>query len=68
MLLMLENESLGEQGADPNKAQSCTGNVICYAGIPITWGSKLQTEFALALAKAKWLLSLSCNKRKHLFD
>ena len=34
---------------------SRTGYVICYAGCPVVWSSKLQTEIALSTAKAEYI-------------
>ena len=34
---------------------SRTGFVICYAGCPIVWSSKLQTEIALSTAEAEYI-------------
>jgi len=50
-------------GWDPGDAlnadnvYSCTGYVyvICYAGCPIFWQSKLQTEIALSTAEAEYI-------------
>ena len=38
---------------DPSTAKSRTGFVITYAGCPITWASKLQTEIALSTTEAE---------------
>jgi hypothetical protein len=49
-------------GWDPNEADnadnvySCTGFVIYYAGCPVFWQSKLQTEIALSTAEAEYIL------------
>ncbi len=32
-----------------------TGYVICYAGCPVFWQSKLQTEIALSTAEAEYI-------------
>ena len=48
-------------GWDPGDAlnadnvYSCTGYVISYAGCPIFWQSKLQTEIALSTAEAEYI-------------
>ncbi len=34
---------------------SRTGFVICYAGCPVLWTSKLQTEIALSTAEAEYI-------------
>jgi hypothetical protein len=40
---------------DPTTAKSRTGNVIKYAGCPIVWQSKLQTEVALSTNEAEYI-------------
>ena len=48
-------------GWDPEDAEnadnvySCTGYVVCYAGCPMFWQSKLQTEIALSTAEAEYI-------------
>jgi hypothetical protein len=48
-------------GWDPGDAlnadnvYSRTGYIICYAGCPIFWQSKLQTEIALSTAEAEYI-------------
>jgi hypothetical protein len=48
-------------GWDPKDAEntdsvySCTGYVICYAGCPMFWQSKLQTKIALSTAEAEYI-------------
>jgi hypothetical protein len=48
-------------GWDPEDAESAdnvysrTGYVICYAGCPMFWQSKLQTEIALSTAEAEYI-------------
>ena len=48
-------------GWDPEDAEnvdnvySRTGYVICYAGCPMFWQSKLQTEIALSTAEAEYI-------------
>jgi hypothetical protein len=37
---------------------SCTGFVIYYAGCPVFWQSKLQTEIVLSTAEAEYVLML----------
>jgi hypothetical protein len=44
-----------EYGDNPNLARSRTGYVIMYAGCPITWSSKLQTEIALSSTEAEYI-------------
>jgi hypothetical protein len=51
-------------GWDPEDAEnadnvySCTGYVICYAGCPMYWQSKLQTEIALSTAELEYIALL----------
>jgi hypothetical protein len=51
-------------GWDPSEADnadnaySLTGFVIYYAGCPVFWQSKLQTEITLSTAKAEYILML----------
>jgi hypothetical protein len=50
------------RGWDPDDAlnadniYSCTGYVICYARCPVFWQSKLQTEIALSIAEAEYIV------------
>ena len=39
----------------PESLLSRTGFVIMYAGCPITWGSKLQTEIALSTTESEYI-------------
>ena len=39
----------------PESVLSRTGFVIMYAGCPITWGSKLQTEISLSTTESKYI-------------
>ena len=39
-------------------AKSCMGYIINYAGCPILWASKLQTEIALSTTKAEYITLL----------
>ena len=41
--------------ASPESVFSRTGFVIMYAGCPITWGSKLQTEIALSTTESEYI-------------
>jgi hypothetical protein len=47
-----------EAPTDPDTARSRTGFVVFYAGCPIYWQSKLQTEVALSTTEAE-IISLS---------
>ena len=48
---------------DPITAKSRTGYVICFAGCPLSWGSKLQTETALSTTEAEYIaLSTALHK------
>ena len=40
---------------DPTSVNSRTGYVITLGGIPITWGSKLQTEIATSTIRAEYI-------------
>jgi hypothetical protein len=40
---------------DPATARSRTGYVIRYAGYPVVWASKLQTEIALSVTEAEYI-------------
>ena len=39
----------------PESVLSRTGFVIMYAGCPITWGSKLQTEIAMSTTESEYI-------------
>jgi hypothetical protein len=41
---------------DNSTARSCTGYLIKYAGMPITWASRVQTEGAHILTESKYIL------------
>ena len=52
-----------ETSEDPNSVKSRTGCVIKYAGCPITWFSRLQTEIALSTTEAEYMaLSLAARE------
>ena len=51
---------------DPNTARSRTGYVIMYAGVPLTWSSKLQLEMCLSATEAE-LVALSMAAREVIF-
>jgi len=54
---------------DPSTAKSRTGYVITYAGCPLTWASKLQTEVALSTTEAEYnALSASLREVIHLMQ
>jgi hypothetical protein len=40
---------------DASTAQSRTGFVILFAGCPLIWGSRLQTEIALSTTEAEYI-------------
>ena len=44
-----------EEAGDADNVYSRTGFVIYYAGCPVYWQSKLQTEIALSTAEAKYI-------------
>jgi hypothetical protein len=47
------NKELAEHNSPT--ARSRTGYLLQYAGCPLTWGSKLQTEFALSSTKSEYI-------------
>ena len=49
-----------EKPTDPACAKSCTGFVIMFAGVPISWQSKLQTETALSTMEAEVIALAAC--------
>ena len=55
-----------EDSNDPNSVKSRSGFVIMYAGCPIAWQSKLQTEIALSTTESEYI-SLSQATRTMLF-
>jgi hypothetical protein len=44
-----------EAQRDPDTARSRSGYVIVYAGCPIVWASKLQTQIALSTTEAEYI-------------
>ena len=40
---------------DPNSVRSRTGCVIKYAGCPISWFSRIQTEISLSTTEAEYI-------------
>jgi Reverse transcriptase (RNA-dependent DNA polymerase) len=53
---------------DPNTARSRTGFILLYAGCPIIWCSKLQTEIALSATEAEYVaLSQSLREVMSIF-
>jgi hypothetical protein len=40
---------------DPNTARARMGYKFCYAGCPMTWASKMQTEIALCSTEAEYI-------------
>jgi hypothetical protein len=49
------NWSKDEAEFDPSTAQSRTGYTILYAGCPLIWISRLQTEIALSTTEAEYI-------------
>jgi hypothetical protein len=47
-----------EDAENTDSVYSCTGFVICYAGCPMFWQSKLQIEIALSTAEAEYIALL----------
>jgi hypothetical protein len=43
---------------DPSTAKSRSGWITFYAGFPILWASKLQSQVALSTTKAKYIAML----------
>ena len=41
---------------DPMTAKSRSGWMVCFAGAPITWASKIQTVTALSTTKAEYIV------------
>ncbi len=40
---------------DPSTAKSCSGWIVFYAGCPVCWASKLQSQVALSTTKAEYI-------------
>jgi hypothetical protein len=54
---------------DPSTAKSRTGYIVTYAGCPIIWASKLQTECALSTTEAEYnALSASLREVIHMMQ
>jgi hypothetical protein len=51
---------------DPNTAKSRTGFIVKYAGVPVFWQSKLQTQFALSSAESEFIAMSTA--MKHVKD
>ena len=51
---------------DSNTARSRTGFLIRYAGVPILWASKLQTEISLSATEAE-MIAMSTATRENIF-
>ncbi len=49
-----------EKHCDPVCAKSRTGFVIVFAGVPVMWQSKLQTETALSMMEAEIIALAAC--------
>jgi hypothetical protein len=47
-----------EEADDADNIYSCIGFTVYYAGCPVYWQSKLQTEIALSTAEAKYIAML----------
>ena len=43
-----------EDPQDPSSARSRTGYLLCFAGCPIVWTSKLQSDIALSTMEAEY--------------
>ena len=58
-----------EHPQDPHCVRSRTGYVICLAGCPVLWVSKLQTEIALSTMEAEYIaLSTACKDLLPIVD
>ena len=55
-----------QASTDPNTARSRTGFIIMFAGVPMLWASKMQTEIALSSTEAE-LIALSAATREVIF-
>ena len=65
---------------DPSTAKSRTGFIIMYAGCPVMWSSKMQTEVTLSTTEAEyvalstalkqtiWLMNIVREMKEHGFD
>jgi hypothetical protein len=52
-----------DRSYDPNSVRSRTGCVILFAGCPITWFSRLQSEISLSTTEAEYIaLSTTCRE------
>ena len=51
-----------EKPTDPACAKSCSGFVIVFAGVPVLWQSKLQTQTALSTMEAEVIALGACMK------
>jgi hypothetical protein len=51
-----------EKPTDPACAKSCSGFVIAFAGVPVLWQSKLQTQTALSTMEAEVIALGACMK------
>jgi hypothetical protein len=40
---------------DPSTAKSCSGWIVFYAGCPVCWASKLQSQVSLSITKAEYI-------------
>jgi len=52
---------------DPNTARSRTGYILLFAGVPLTWGSKLQTEIALRSTEAEMIALSTATRRENVY-
>ena len=52
-----------EKPTDPACAKSRTGFIIVFAGVPVLWQSKLQTETALSTMEAE-IIALAVGMRE----
>jgi hypothetical protein len=61
------NWNAQEAERDDSTARSITGYVIRYAGCPLIWGSRFQTEMALRSTESEYI-SLSQSLRDAIYS
>ena len=59
-ILMLTLQACMAMKSDPACAKSCSGFMIVFAGVPVMWQSKLQTETALSTMNAEIIALAAC--------
>ena len=69
VLIAMSMHPLLGNGSSPmpiNATRSRSGFIIFYAGVPLVWSSKLQTEVTLSSTEAK-MIALSASTRELIF-